>query len=44
MVELYRQGKTPDSSVRDLWKYYKQSSSSEAGGTGEENYKFCLAK
>jgi hypothetical protein len=37
-------GKTPDSSTRALWKSYKQSSSSKAGGTGERNYKFGLMK
>jgi hypothetical protein len=25
MVEWYRQGKTPDSSTRALWKFYQQS-------------------
>jgi hypothetical protein len=36
--------KTPDSSSRALWQSYQQSSSSKAGGTGEGNYEFCLAK
>jgi hypothetical protein len=38
MVKYYRQRIYPYSSTRTLWQSYKQSSSSKAGRTGEENW------
>jgi hypothetical protein len=40
MVELYRNGKSPDSSKRALSKLAADLSSREAGGIGEGNNEF----
>jgi hypothetical protein len=42
MVKYYRQGKTSDSSTRDLWKYCHQSSTSKSGKLGKENDELSL--